>query len=66
MIKLGNSGGDSPGDLPLLLSHHSHHKNTHNLLWSWTFDKHYMCFLHVPLYEFPLGGGMEVWHTFCT
>ena len=25
MIKLGNSGGDSPGDLPLLLSQHSHH-----------------------------------------
>ena len=42
MIKLGNSGCDPHGwDLPMLLSHHSHHIATHNLLWTWTFDKHY-------------------------
>ena len=46
MIKLGNSGGDSPGDLPLLLmksafSPHSYH----NLLWSpsWTLQTLPLC-----------------------
>ena len=53
-IKLGNSGGDSPGELPLLLCQQPHHIATYNLLWSWTFDKHNRCFLHVPLCESPL------------